>query len=81
MSFDMAVYTLTCKNCGATEDSTIRDHVSVWSGCDWASSASFSRFDTKWAGGGKEEPDLVSVRCTNCGSSDVKFDTTYKPFG
>ena len=44
MSFDMAVYTLTCKNCGATEDSTIRDHGSVWSGCDWDSSASFSRF-------------------------------------
>ena len=76
---DRAVYVLTCKKCGTTEQSSILDKGSVW-GSAWNFSAHFSNFETSWTGGGATEPELTSVKCKKCGSTDIDVKSDYSPF-
>lgn len=66
---DKCTYTLSCSKCGVSEASSVLDKGSGWGGSSWGSSASFSNFITTWSGGDKEEPDLLSASCKECGAS------------
>lgn len=74
---DKMTYTLTCKNCGTTEKSSILDEGAPYSGAAWCSSAHFSDFDTSWQGGGLTEPKLLSVKCKKCGGTDIEVTSKY----
>jgi len=58
---------LTCKNCGVSEISSASDKGSGWNGSSWNNLGSIRNFDAVITGGGKEEPDVVSAKCKNCG--------------
>jgi hypothetical protein len=64
---DRCTYTLHCKQCNTTESQSVVDSGSSWSGSFWSSGPSFHHFDTEWEGSGKTEPDLVAVKCKQCG--------------
>jgi hypothetical protein len=63
---DKRSYKLICKNCDEMESSSIHDKGSNWNGSSWDSQAIFSKFDTSWCGGGKDEPELLSAFCKQC---------------
>jgi hypothetical protein len=64
---DSTVYTLQCQKCGTKESAKVLDKGSGWGGSAWQRGAEFSKFDTQWTGGGREEPQLVSATCKKCG--------------
>lgn len=75
---DKTVYTLTCNDCGVSEESRVLDRGSGWGGSVWDSSAYFAKFDTEWEGGGPVETILISSKCKNCGSSNIRIESSYK---
>lgn len=65
---DKCTYTLTCLKCTESEEASVFDRGSNWSGSYWSGSAVFHKFDTKWEGGGVIEPDLITAKCKKCGA-------------
>jgi len=66
---DKCTYTLSCEICGISEEKSVLDKGSGWSGSSWQSPPKFANFNVEWNGnGGREEPDLVSAMCTKCGN-------------
>lgn len=65
---DKCTFTLTCLQCAESEEASIFDRGSNWSGSHWSSSADFRKFDTKWEGGGASEPELITAKCKKCGA-------------
>lgn len=64
---DKVVYHLTCSHCGTEESQSITDHGSIYSESSWGCEAVFTKFKTKWIGGGKKEPKLETAICNTCG--------------
>jgi hypothetical protein len=73
---DKTTYTLRCNNCETTEEASILDKGSNWSGSHWQSGASFTNFSTSWNGGGKSEPELIEAKCKYCGQP-AKSESRY----
>jgi hypothetical protein len=66
---DKCTYTLSCELCGISEEKSVLDKGSGWSGSFWNSPPKFASFSTEWNGnGGPEEPELVSAKCATCGN-------------
>lgn len=74
---DKTTYTLVCTDCGTTEKASILDKGSPYSGSAWRPSAHFSDFETSWEGGVPTEPELLSVKCKKCGSTNIKVTSEY----
>lgn len=66
---DKLTYTLSCATCSCTEQKSLVDKGSGWSGSFWGSPPKFTKFHVSWKGeGGREEPELVSANCAQCGN-------------
>jgi hypothetical protein len=64
---DSTSYTLECPKCATSESAKVLDKGSGWGGSSWQDGATFEKFITSWSGGGRQEPDLVSATCKECG--------------
>lgn len=66
---DKKTYTIKCAQCGTKESASVLDKGSGWGGSSWQNGDSFTSFKTSWSGGGRDEPELTSTTCMNCGSA------------
>jgi transcription elongation factor Elf1 len=64
---DTTKYTVTCPNCGLMENVSVHQKGSAYNAY-WQDGAEMQRFDTKWIGGGKEEPKIQRATCRTCGA-------------
>lgn len=75
---DRAVYKLMCPQCEISETSSLADRGSKWGGSSWGAGASFTKFMTKWSGGGIHEPKLTLAVCNKCGGN-ATVESHYSP--
>jgi hypothetical protein len=72
---DQTEYRLTCTSCNISETSKVLERGSAY-GSSWQEGTSFSRFETKWSGGGSQEPTLTLAVCKACGEK-AKVESGY----
>lgn len=73
---DSKIFVLKCQKCGIKESAKVLDKGSSWGGSSWEGRPDYSKFETQWTGGGKEEPELLSAKCKTCGQQ-AKVESCY----
>ena len=64
---DETSYQFHCARCDIEEKVRVRDRGSMWGGPHWQSGPKLDLFEIVWEGGGKTEPEVVSILCKKCG--------------
>ena len=73
---DKLIVTISCEQCGITEDNCAKDYGGGYGGPAWERMSSFSNFDVVDKHSEKRGPDIQSAICKKCGKP-AKIDDRY----